>query len=102
MMPWIALLTIALALGAIAAVISSRRVRSLRDELFEEALPSARTGERPSHPAPADPEATRPSDREDWGLRWVEVTNLTPTGPERRPESTTRPSENVEESTVES
>ena len=93
MTTWIALLSIALALGAVAAVASSRRLRALRDALFEDALPSARTGEslrgEPLPVRPADPA----SDRGVWGLRWVEVTNLTPTGPDRRPGAAPVPSE---------
>ena len=85
MMTWIALLLIVLALGAAVAVVSSRRVRTLRDELFEDALPSARTGESPEAEVPVEQAAAPVDDRGDWGLRWAEVTNLTPAGPERRP-----------------
>jgi hypothetical protein len=83
MMTWIALAAIALALGAVAAVVSSRRVRTFRDELLEDALPSARTGESAGARDRLEPGGPPTARRDDWGLRWAEVTNLTPAGPDR-------------------
>ncbi|MEZ5065055.1 MAG: hypothetical protein R3B81_09985 [bacterium] len=67
-----------LAFSVLAASVRADSVvlRKLRERLLSRALPSARTGDE-------NTESPRPEPRADFGLRWAEVTNLTPTGPDR-------------------
>jgi hypothetical protein len=62
--------------------VASRRLRAIGRELFEDGLPSARTARELERPAKSGGPR-----RDDFGLRWAQVSNLTLAEHARRPDT---------------